>query len=301
MASYFDLKGTTIDSFKIGKGGPTLNRSGSDININSDKIITEANIGVANGVASLDSSTLVPDTQISSNIARTSALTLKANLASPTFTGTPTAPTTDTSDNSTKIATTNHVANYVATNVLDSPIFSGPITSAGNVTIGGNSVSTPGCIINGAANTQRFVRFQTAGLNRWLFGVDTATESGSNAGSPLFIQAFTDAGTLIDKPLNITRAAGGLVSVSRPTSITNTTASTSIGTGALTIDGGLGVDGAGFFGGALTTTQFRLSALNTAPASATATGTLGEIRYDANYMYVCIATNTWKRSALTTW
>lgn len=51
----------------------------------------------------------------------------------------------------------------------------------------------------------------------------------------------------------------------------------------------------------VTATQFRISALNTAPASATATGVLGEIRYDANYMYVCTATNTWKRSALTTW
>lgn len=47
--------------------------------------------------------------------------------------------------------------------------------------------------------------------------------------------------------------------------------------------------------------QFRISALNTAPASASATGTLGEIRYDADYMYVCVATNTWKRSPLTTW
>lgn len=51
----------------------------------------------------------------------------------------------------------------------------------------------------------------------------------------------------------------------------------------------------------ITTAQFRLSALNTAPASATATGTLGEIRIDASYIYVCTATNTWKRSAITTW
>jgi len=51
----------------------------------------------------------------------------------------------------------------------------------------------------------------------------------------------------------------------------------------------------------VTASQFKLNALNTAPSSATATGILGEIRYDANYMYVCIATNTWKRSALTTW
>ena len=37
------------------------------------------------------------------------------------------------------------------------------------------------------------------------------------------------------------------------------------------------------------------------PASASATGTTGEIAWDANYIYVCTATNTWKRSAITTW
>ena len=43
--------------------------------------------------------------------------------------------------------------------------------------------------------------------------------------------------------------------------------------------------------------------VNTAktPASASATGTTGEIAWDANYVYVCVATNTWKRSALSTW
>ncbi len=37
------------------------------------------------------------------------------------------------------------------------------------------------------------------------------------------------------------------------------------------------------------------------PASATATGTAGEICWDADYIYVCTATNTWKRAALSTW
>ncbi|AOV61886.1 tail fiber protein [Synechococcus phage S-WAM2] len=40
---------------------------------------------------------------------------------------------------------------------------------------------------------------------------------------------------------------------------------------------------------------------SSAPATATSTGTAGEIRYDADYVYICVATNTWKRSALTTW
>ena len=38
-----------------------------------------------------------------------------------------------------------------------------------------------------------------------------------------------------------------------------------------------------------------------APASATSTGTAGEIRYDSDYVYICIATDTWKRAALSTW
>jgi hypothetical protein len=37
------------------------------------------------------------------------------------------------------------------------------------------------------------------------------------------------------------------------------------------------------------------------PASATDTGTTGEIAWDANYIYVCTATNTWKRTAISTW
>ena len=37
------------------------------------------------------------------------------------------------------------------------------------------------------------------------------------------------------------------------------------------------------------------------PASASAAGNKGEIVWDSNYVYVCVATNTWKRSALSTW
>lgn len=59
--------------------------------------------------------------------------------------------------------------------------------------------------------------------------------------------------------------------------------------------------GAATFSSSVTAADFRLSALNTAPASASATGTTGEIRIDANYIYVCTATNTWKRVAIATW
>ena len=37
------------------------------------------------------------------------------------------------------------------------------------------------------------------------------------------------------------------------------------------------------------------------PASASATGVTGQWAYDASYIYVCTATDTWKRAALATW
>jgi hypothetical protein len=54
-----------------------------------------------------------------------------------------------------------------------------------------------------------------------------------------------------------------------------------------------------------TAAQFRtdlgVTEIVAAPASATSTGTAGQIAYDASYFYVCVAANTWKRAALSTW
>lgn len=52
--------------------------------------------------------------------------------------------------------------------------------------------------------------------------------------------------------------------------------------------------------GAVRATQFKLAALNTAPASSSDTGTTGEIRIVNGFIYVCVATNTWQRSTLST-
>ena len=37
------------------------------------------------------------------------------------------------------------------------------------------------------------------------------------------------------------------------------------------------------------------------PASAGADGDQGQIAWDADYIYICVATNTWKRVAISTW
>lgn len=45
----------------------------------------------------------------------------------------------------------------------------------------------------------------------------------------------------------------------------------------------------------------RTSATSNAPATASSTGSAGDIRYDSGYVYICVATDTWKRAALATW
>lgn len=54
------------------------------------------------------------------------------------------------------------------------------------------------------------------------------------------------------------------------------------------------------FPAGLTATRLRVTD-GPVPASASAPCERGELSYDQDHVYVCVATNTWKRSALTTW
>lgn len=68
------------------------------------------------------------------------------------------------------------------------------------------------------------------------------------------------------------------------------------------------MDHGGFFTpvvGQEVTTQEAIRALQamrtSVPATATSTGTVGQWASDANFFYVCHATNTWRRVALVSW
>ena len=45
----------------------------------------------------------------------------------------------------------------------------------------------------------------------------------------------------------------------------------------------------------------RVAMLSGVPASASAPGSAGELAVDADFIYVCTATDTWKRVAIATW
>lgn len=53
--------------------------------------------------------------------------------------------------------------------------------------------------------------------------------------------------------------------------------------------------------GAFAADSYSVNTLNDAPASATATCSVGEMRWTSTHFYFCPATNTWVRAALATW
>jgi hypothetical protein len=90
-----------------------------------------------------------------------------------------------------------------------------------------------GVLIRANAGYARVVYFQTGTLNRWSIYAGSDAESGSNAGSNLFVSAFDDAGAFIDTPLSIVRASGGLATFNRRLSVQAGTATSA----ALTLAG----------------------------------------------------------------
>ena len=51
----------------------------------------------------------------------------------------------------------------------------------------------------------------------------------------------------------------------------------------------------------LTGNEIDYPTIVSAPITVNSPGETGQIAYDNDYVYVCIATNTWKRSALSSW
>jgi hypothetical protein len=158
---------------------------------------------------------------------RAGAVTLQANdltaaggalLASPAFTGTPTAPTAALGVSTTQVATCAFV-NAALAGYL-------PLTGGGTVT--GNVYATQ-LIANALgvvspAGTGRSIGFYsnptvvpTSAGARWFIGVDTAAETGSNAGSNFYIGSFSDSGVGIGNALTINRASGAVTFATYPT------------------------------------------------------------------------------------
>jgi len=157
-------------------------------------------------------------------------------------------------------------------------VVSGGVGVAGAIYAGGVTNATGGVRIenSGGSNVRSVYRnnYGATDEKAWVWDVD-------NEGS-LFLRALTDAETGSTTIISFPRlgAGAGVSSVSFNANVNHTFAGAVVANRA--------------------SNAFRITTAQT-PASATATGTAGTICWDTSYIYVCTATNTWKRVAISTW
>ena len=107
--------------------------------------------------------------------------TAKANLASPTFTGTPLAPTAAVSTNTTQIATTAYVNSEIANDAIGKSGLQ-IITQAAGSTINTAGQVNTFQILQGTAGSDAFMTFHIAGDYAAHFGIDGTTNDLSYGG-----------------------------------------------------------------------------------------------------------------------
>jgi hypothetical protein len=179
--------------------------------------------------------------------------------------------------------------------------------SASNVSLGSNSIVR----ITGGTNGQVLTTNGSGSLS-WTTPTSTTNPGGSNtqiqfnnAGSFGGSANLTFNGSTLSVLGNITASGtftSGNISTSG-TGVSTITSSSDInlncsgGSGQVGATGNIraitGANGGGYAIGNLVTTT-------TAPGSASSTGVAGQIAYANGFIYVCVATNTWQRAALST-
>ena len=238
-----------------------------------------------------------------------------APLASPTFTGTPTLPTGTIAttqaagNNTTAIATTAFVttAGNLKANLV-SPIFTGtPTLPTGTIastqTAGNNTtaIATTAFVTTAASNfvgltgNQSITGLKTfAGITYFssyigLLNTDSLNSSTTYGSGTI----GTIAGNFAIASAN---KVAGSIATDNVTAFTNPVLQFPNASGTIALTSNLTAYAplaSPTFTGNTKAVAFSLSALNTAPATATATGTLGEIRFTPTGIFICTATNTW--------
>lgn len=167
------------------------------------------------------------------------------------------------------------------------------------LTVGWNAnVAQIGTIKGSGGGSARDLVIQTDGVTRMTFSaggtatVNTALVAGSTALINSGSQAFTTSFHVV----SWNNGCFGWASTGTVT--TASTADTAIkraSAGLVEINNGT----AGTYRD-LVVRNLRMSA-PTVPATATSTGSEGQISWDSNFVYVCVATDSWKRAALSSW
>lgn len=225
---------------------------------------------------------------------------------------------------------TNTITSNLSTGVAGGQSVVGGTASGNNLTLSSTSNATKGKILFGTSgydevNNRLGIGTNSPGTAVQINLTNTNFTNASGAGSHIYMTNPSTTGqNVVSSFINGTLAAkwrtdyvGNISWVAGGSGEHAFYTGGDFGTGSMKMritNGGNTIIGSAAVGGTLTDAGFRLdvngtarasafqlSALNTAPASASATGTTGEIRIVNGFIYVCVATNTWQRATLSTW
>lgn len=131
--------------------------------------------------------------------------------------------------------------------------------------------------VAGEKGSNRDIELSVAGKEnkttpRWVVRADSSQESGDNTGSNLQFIRYDDHGKVVDSPLSILRTNGN------------------IGIGTNDPDTKLDING----------DKLRIREKYT-PASSSSACSQGQMAWDDDHVYVCVAENNWKRTELSSW
>ena len=187
------LAGLTLASGKLIKGTGTDTAGLIDITTFGESLIDDANASAARTTLGLGTIA----TQAASSVSITGgSVTGITDLA--------------IADGGTGASTAANARTNLGVGTADSPRFA--------VLNLGDGTGQPRVNLNAASGQGPGLSWQIGGVARWLI-YTTNAESGSNTGTDLAILAVDDSGTAIDSPITIGRAAGGMITVSRPVQV----------------------------------------------------------------------------------
>jgi len=184
---------------------------------------------------------------------------------------------------------------WVGTQTFNDIVINTSLTGSGDINITGDLTTTDGALVINVEDTGATTKTLVA-----TFGRDGATPSASDREVGI---AFKDGNndTLVGGITGTRYSSdgnfeGGLKFYTTPSGGAATDFSGM--TSALYIDSSQSAT----FAGDVTLSAGDLNiASPTVPASASATGTTGDIAWASGFVYVCVATNTWQRAPIATW
>jgi hypothetical protein len=157
-----------------------------------------------------------------------------------------------------------------------------PVTTTGseNTAVGQASMSSNTTGINNTSIGRQALAILTTGSNNVALGRNAGVSITTGSGNTILGASMAGTSALT----NTVIIGAGLVERMRITSTGNVGIGTSSPTTLLDVNAN----------------SIRVRTART-PASAIAAGNQGEIAWDADYIYICTATDTWKRVAIATW